>query len=170
MVSKIGRGGAISVSTIMGKKSGAVDNRPNVKDLPFFPLMIQTKSPVMELVKDNLLVGKIEKHISDVKAGEGRMSADTGAALVEFKTRTSTELSASDPKALTSFTGYSSGFGYDKNARFVAAVDSSQRAVGTIKTVVENAPAFEAAVKEAFAEKEPPQSKLPPAPAIDVTA
>lgn len=167
MVTKIGRGGSISVSTIMGGKSGPVDNRPHVKDLPFFPLMIQRKSSVPELVRENVLVGKIEKHISDVLAGSGQLSADTGATLVEFKTRTSEALSESDPKALAQYSGYSAGFSYDKNARFVAAVDGAQRASEAIKTAGASAEKLEAAVKEAFSK---PESELPPAPIIDVTA
>ncbi len=71
----------------------------------------------------NTLVNKIEKHISDVKKGEGDASKDVASILSQQDANAASILSRTSPRALAMYSGYLSGLRYDRAARFVNGVE-----------------------------------------------
>lgn len=81
----------------------------------------------------NAVVNKIEKHIDDVKKGNGDVSRDVPYLLGQQDSNASTILSQTNPKALALYSGYLSGLRYDRAARFVNGVDYNLTSLAQIR-------------------------------------
>ena len=84
----------------------------------------------------NSVVNAIEKHISDVKKGQGDISKNVAYSLGQQSSNASDILSKTNPKALAAYSGYLSGLRYDRAARFVNGVEYGLSSISTIEGVV----------------------------------
>lgn len=87
------------------------------------PLSDSTKAIQKNQESQNEIVNKIEKHIDDVKYGNGDASKDVAYILSKQDSNASSILSQSNPRALTMYSGYLSGLRYDRAARFVNGIE-----------------------------------------------
>lgn len=96
-------------------------------------------SLLLEQPSQNAIVNKIEKHISDVKKGNGDASKDVAYILGQQASNASSILSQTNPRALALYSGYLSGLRYDRAARFVNGIEhsvSSMSQIGKIEVEV----------------------------------
>lgn len=78
---------------------------------------------LLDKPSQNAVINKIEKHITDVKRGNGDVSKDVSYFLGQQGANASDILSRTNPKALALYSGYLSGLRYDRAARFVNGVE-----------------------------------------------
>lgn len=87
---------------------------------------------LLEQPSQNATVNKIEKHISDVKSGNGDSSKDVAYLLGQKDSTASSILSQTNPRALALYSGYLSGLRYDRAARFVNGVEFNLNSLSQI--------------------------------------
>jgi hypothetical protein len=70
-------------------------------------------------ISQSEFVGDVEKHLDDYRKGKGNLSKNTAYELNQRDDAVSIQLSQINVRALKLYSGYSTGFSYDKKARFV---------------------------------------------------
>jgi hypothetical protein len=94
------------------------------------------KSQLLRSQSQNSVVNAIEKHISDVKKGQGDISKNVAYSLGQQSSNASDILSKTNPKALSAYSGYLSGLRYDRAARFVNGVEYGLSTISTVEGVI----------------------------------
>lgn len=107
----------------------------------------------LPLLNQSLFNSKLEKHIDDVRHGDGNLSLEVGVELSQKTAAVGQALASSDPKALQNYSAYSTLLGYDKRARYVSAVDTTTRSLGEIPSEEESKAAVEDLVKAFYPER-----------------
>lgn len=107
----------------------------------------QPQSNSLQGISNTGFVGRLEKHIDDVKHGDGNLSADVSEVLGEKGQETSALLANSDPGALKDYAAYTTLLGYDKNARYVNAIGDTAKRMSEITTLEQSKAATDELVK-----------------------
>ncbi len=68
---------------------------------------------------------KLEKHLSDVKHGQGYFSSDIAGQLFNKDNYNASQLAQTDVKALQAYSGYSTGLDYRQRAYFVKSIEGN---------------------------------------------
>lgn len=78
---------------------------------------------------------KLEKHITDYRAGKAELSREVGSQLERKREVTSTDFAYNDPKALSLYSGFLTILRYDRKARFINGVSETQNFDGVLKSL-----------------------------------
>jgi hypothetical protein len=112
------------------------------RDAKLGPALTGTQS-----LRGSLFSSKLEKHIDDVRRGNGNLSSDVAAAISAKAESTSQLLAQSDPKALKNYSGYLTLLGYDKKARFVNSLETTASTLASVPSKEEAQAASDELVK-----------------------
>ncbi len=108
---------------------------------------VLSAQPGLATLNQSLFNARIEKHIDDVRRGDGALSAGVAVELERRDQQASTALAASDPESASIYAGYSTALGYDKKARFISSVSLTTQSLGEIPSKEESKAAVDELVK-----------------------
>lgn len=148
LTARIGLGGSL----FQGGRTGALSQ---ITTLPRIEASARGISALnaTQTLNQSLFTAKLEKHIDDVRRGEGYLTQDVGAAVAEKSEAASAALATSNPEALKNYSAYLTVLSYDKKARYVNSVDGTTKAVSTIPSEEEAKAAADELVKAFYPER-----------------
>lgn len=148
LTARIGLGGSLFQSSRTGALS-QVTSLPKVQLSADHPSVL---NPAQAL-NQTLFASKLEKHIDDVRHGDGNLTQEVGVAIAEKSEAASSALATSDPEALRNYSAYLTVLAYDKKARYVTAIGDTTRALSHIPSEEQAQAATDQLVKAFYPER-----------------
>ena len=133
-----------------GIASGAVSTPPSPVQAKIYAQSKQAEqaSKNLSLYLDSPSFNlRLEKHLDDVKHGQGYLSSDISSEVWNKDNSSSAILANSDPSALKNYSAYQTVLGYDKKARYITAISDASNALAKIPSKEEAKAASDEIIK-----------------------